>query len=243
VIALVALVIATIDGGARGFGDPLVLGGFAVFALAAASFVIIERRSPDPMLPLSLFSSRTFSCCSLIGLLINTAFYGLIFLLSLLFQREQHFSPLQTGLALAPLMIAVTISNLCSGWIVHRIGPRLAIGIGALLTGAGCAGLMGINAATDYGAMVGQLFALGLGCGVIVPTITAKLLGSVDRSRSGTAAGTLNTLRQAGSAIGVALFGSLIASSLITGLHAALAISIAAMLVIAGVAPLLSRGA
>ena len=143
VVALVALVIATIEGGVHGFGDPLVLAGFAVFALAAASFVMIEHRSARPMLPLALFRSSTFSACALIGLLINTAFYGLIFVFSLLFQREQHLSPLQTGLALAPVMVAVTVANLASGSIAQRLGPRAAVAGGAVLVAAGCAGLLG----------------------------------------------------------------------------------------------------
>jgi MFS transporter, DHA2 family, methylenomycin A resistance protein len=240
VAALVALVIATIEGGVRGFGSPLVLAGFAAFAVAGASFVTIERRAARPMLPLALFRSRTFSACALIGLLINTTFYGLIFVFSLLFQREQHFSPLQTGLALAPIMVSVTLSNLASGWIAQRIGPRWAVAGGALLVAAGCAGLLGVDAGTGYAAVVWQMLALGFGCGVIVPTITSELLGSVDRSWSGVAAGTLNTLRQAGSAIGVALFGSLIASGLIGGLHVALAVSVALVVVIGGLAPLLA---
>jgi MFS transporter, DHA2 family, methylenomycin A resistance protein len=240
VLALVALVIATIEGGAHGFGDPLVLAGFAVFALAAASFVMIEHRSARPMLPLGLFRSSTFSACALIGLLINTSFYGLIFVFSLLFQREQHLSPLQTGLALAPVMVAVTVANLASGSIAQRLGPRAAVAGGAVLVAAGCAGLLGIDAGTGYAAVVAQMFALGFGCGVIVPTITSELLGSVERSWSGVAAGTLNTLRQAGSAIGVALFGSLIASGFITGLHAALGVSVGLVVVIGGLAALLA---
>ena len=83
---------------------------------------------------------------------------------------------------------------------------------------------------------------LGLGCGVIVPVITSEMLGSVERSWSGVAAGTLNTLRQSGSAIGVALFGSLIASGIIAGLHVALAVSIGLAVVIAGLTPLLAGG-
>ena len=243
VAALVALVIATIEGGVRGFGDPLVLAGFAVFALAGASFVTIERVSARPMLPLELFRSRTFSVCALIGLLMNTSFYGLIFVFSLLFQREQHLSPLQTGLALVPIMVGVTLANVASGSITQRVGPRWVVAGGALLVAAGCAGLRGVDAATGYAAIAAQMFALGVGCGLIIPTITSELLGSVDRSWSGVAAGTLNTLRQAGSAIGVALFGSLIASGLIGGLHVALAVSVGLVVVIGALAPLLAAAA
>jgi DHA2 family methylenomycin A resistance protein-like MFS transporter len=89
--------------------------------------------------------------------------------------------------------------------------------------------------------MVIALAALGLGCGLTVPVITSELMGSAERSRSGVAAGTLNTLRQTGSAIGVALFGSLIAGAgqFISGFHVALAIAIGLAIVIVGLTPLM----
>ena len=149
---------------------------------------------------------------------------------------------LQTGLALAPIMVAVTLSNLASGQITQRLGPRRAVAAASLLLVAGCSGLLWIDASSSYATLAAQLFVLGLGCGVIVPVITSEMLGSVERSWSGVAAGTLNSLRQSGSAIGVALFGSLIASGIITGLHAALLVSIGLALVIAGLTPLLAGG-
>jgi DHA2 family methylenomycin A resistance protein-like MFS transporter len=241
VIALVALVVATIEGGVKGFADPLVLAGFAVAVLSGACFVAVEATTAKPMLPLRLFSSRTFSVAALIGLLINIAFYGLIFVFSLLFQREQHLSPLQTGLALAPIMIAITGANLGAGRLAQRFGPRRTIAAGALVMGGGCAGLLGVDGSTSYAAMVVQISALGLGAGFIVPVMTSELLGSVERSRSGVAAGTLNMTRQAGSAVGVALFGSLIAAGFISGLHIALAISVGLVVVIGGLTVLLAK--
>jgi DHA2 family methylenomycin A resistance protein-like MFS transporter len=102
-------------------------------------------------------------------------------------------------------------------------------------------GLLGVEGSTGYAAMVVQMSLVGLGAGFIVPVITAESLGSVDRSRSGVAAGTLNTMRQAGSAIGVALFGSLIANTFIAGLHAALAISAGLLVTILALTSLLAR--
>jgi MFS transporter, DHA2 family, methylenomycin A resistance protein len=241
VVTLVALVAATIEGGRSGFGAPLVLPGFALAAIAGVSFVAIEATARSPMLPLRLFRSRTFSLSTLIGLLINVCFYGLIFVFSLLFQREQHLSPLLTGLALAPIMVGITAANLGAGWIADRLGPRRTIATGAILVGAACAGLIGIDGATAYPALVAQITALGVGGGLIVPVITSEMLGSVDRSRFGVAAGTLNTMRQAGSAIGVALFGSLIAVTFISGLRLTLAICIGLTVTIGLLSALLER--
>jgi MFS transporter, DHA2 family, methylenomycin A resistance protein len=241
VLTLTALVAATIEGGSRGFGSPLVLAGFALAALAGALFVVVEARGAAPMLPLGLFENRTFSVSAAIGLLINTAFYGLIFVFSLLFQREQGLTPLETGLALAPIMIAITISNLAAGRVNQRFGPRRTVSVAIVVVAVACAALLGVGASTGYAAMVVQLAALGAAAGSIIPVITSELLGSVERTRSGVAAGTLNTLRQTGSAIGVALFGSLLAghSGFISGVHASLAITVGLCVAIAALAPLL----
>jgi MFS transporter, DHA2 family, methylenomycin A resistance protein len=241
VLTLTALVAATIEGGSEGFTAPLVLAGFGFALLAGATFLVLESRGRRPMLPLALFRSRSFSVSAAIGLLINIAFYGLIFVFSLLFQREQQLTPLQTGLALAPIMIAITGANLAAGRVSERLGPRRAVAAGTLLMVLACAGLLGVGRGTGYGGLVIQLSLLGLGAGSVIPVITSELLGSVDRSRSGAAAGTLNTLRQTGSAIGVALFGSLVAGPghFISGLHVALAIAVGLAILIGGLTPFL----
>jgi DHA2 family methylenomycin A resistance protein-like MFS transporter len=236
VVALSALAGAVIEGGQRGLADPLVLAAFAVAVLAGAAFWVIETRGSRPMLPLRLFRAPSFGAASAIGLLVNIAFYGLLFVLSLFFQRAQHHSALVTGLAFAPMTVAIIAANLVSG----RLAQRLGIVVGAVLMGAGCAGLLGFGAAAPYGALVGQLVALGFGLGLVVPAMTSALLGGVARERSGVASGTLNTARQTGSVLGVALFGTLVAGpgSVVPGWHIALLISIGLLLMIMA----LSRG-
>ena len=241
IATLVLLVGSTIEGGQHGFGATGVLIGYAAGVACGCAFVAVEARGRSPMLPLSLFASRRFSVSSLAGLLINIAFYGLIFVISLFFQRVQNLSPLTTGLALAPTMIGITVSNIASGWLQHRFGAGRILAAGALVVAAACAGMLGVDASTAYTAMVVQLIALGAGGGLVVPTVTSQVLSSVPRRRSGVAAGTLNTLRQTGSAIGVALFGSLLAGSdgFVPGVHASFAISIGLGLAVAALAPLL----
>jgi DHA2 family methylenomycin A resistance protein-like MFS transporter len=241
VLTLTALVAATIEGGSQGFTAPGVLAGFGLALVSGAVFLTLEGRGERPMLPLGLFRSRLFSVSAAIGLLINIAFYGLIFLFSLLFQREQHLTPLQTGLALLPIMVAITGANLAAGRISELLGPRRTVAGGTLLMTVACAGLLGVDGGTGYMGMVIQISLLGFGAGCIVPVITSELLGSVDRSRSGVAAGTLNTMRQTGSAVGVALFGSLVAGTgrFISGLHVALVIATVLAIVIGALTPLL----
>src|SRR5205809_2631629 len=99
IAALGFLAGAIIEGGSLGWRNPFVIAGFAAFAISAALLLWREARAPQPMLPLSLFRHRMFALTSLIGLLVNVAIYGLIFVLSLYFQQVNGLSPFATGLA------------------------------------------------------------------------------------------------------------------------------------------------
>jgi DHA2 family methylenomycin A resistance protein-like MFS transporter len=209
VVALAALAAATIEGGRAGWSAPGVLAGYGVAALAFAAFLAREARAARPMLPLGLFRNRTFSAGAVMGLVLNVAVYGLLFVLSLFFQQDQGRSALATGLAFGPMTGVVLFTNIGAGALAARIGPQRVIAAGAALAAAGCAGLLWVGPETSYAVMAGQLVAIGAGVGLVVPLMTSEILGSVDRSRSGLASGTLNTMRQTGSVIGVALLGSL----------------------------------
>jgi DHA2 family methylenomycin A resistance protein-like MFS transporter len=208
--------------------------GYAVFVLFAAAFVLQERRAPQPMLPLVLFKQRMFALTSAVGLLVNVAFYGLIFVLSLYFQKVNGLSALATGLAFLPMMGAVLPMNLVAARAAERFGAPAIVAVGATLAAAGCIALFGIEHGTRYWAICLQLLAIGAGLGLLVPPLTSALLGSVDKARSGIAAGVLNSTRQTGSVLGVALFGSLIgkADAFMSGARESLVIS-AVLLVIA----------
>jgi DHA2 family methylenomycin A resistance protein-like MFS transporter len=187
------------------------------------------------MLPLSLFGHRMFALTSMVGLLVNVAFYGLIFIFSLYFQRVNGWSPFATGLAFVPMMGAVLPVNLLAPRLAERIGAPATIAIGATLSALGCLALLGIGQGTSYLVMCAQLIVIGGGLGLLVPPLTSTLLGSVEKQRSGIAAGVLNATRQTGSVLGVALFGSLAgqANALLSGAHVSLVISAGLLLVAA----------
>jgi DHA2 family methylenomycin A resistance protein-like MFS transporter len=237
IAALGCLAGAIIEAGTLGVSNPLVIAGFVASAVLAILFVWQERRAPQPMLPLSLFKHRMFALASLVGLLVNVAFYGLIFVFSLYFQRVNGMSPFATGLAFVPMMGAVLPVNLLAPRLAERIGAPLTIAIGTALAAFGCLALLGIAHGTSYWATCGQLVVIGAGLGLLVPPLTSALLGSVEKSRSGIAAGVLNATRQTGSVLGVALFGSLVgqSSAFIAGAHESLVIS-AVLLLAAGAA-------
>src|SRR5438477_2977923 len=223
---------ALIEGGALGWSHPLVIMGFAGAAVIGLLFVWREARAPQPMLPLSLFRHRVFALTALVGLLFNIAFYGLIFVLSLYFQKINGWSPFATGLAFVPMMGMVLPANLVAASVSERLGAPQTIALACVITAAGCVALLPMASGTSYGAIGTQLMILGGGLGLLVPPLTSTLLGSVAKSRSGIAAGVLNATRQTGSVLGVALFGSLVGggNEFITGAHASLVISAAVLL-------------
>jgi MFS transporter, DHA2 family, methylenomycin A resistance protein len=226
------LAAAIIEGGRVGWTDPLVLAGFGSFVVLATLFVLQEHRAAAPMLPLSLFRRRMFALTSLVGLLVNIAFYGLIFVFSLYFQEINGWSSFATGLAFVPMMGAVLPVNLLAPRLAERFGAPAVIAAGALIAAAGCLALLGIDRGTGYWAVFVQLLAMGGGLGLLVPPLTSTLLGSVEKARSGLAAGVLNSTRQTGSVLGVALFGALIGQTdaFLSGARAALIISAALLI-------------
>jgi len=145
--ALGGLAAAIIEGGVRGWGNPWVLVGSATAATFAALFLFREQRARQPMLPLSLFSLT-----SLVGVLVNVAFYGLIFVPSLYFQQIGGLSALATGLAFLPMMAAVLMANLMAARATRRLGALAVIAAGALIVAGGCITLIGI----DRGRAIGR---------------------------------------------------------------------------------------
>ena len=184
------------------------IAGYALFVVATVAFIVVESKSKSPMLPLGVFKDPVFSASTAVGWMINVAFYGLIFVLSLFFQRTLGYSALDTGLAFLPMTGMILPANLVSGHIATRVGPRRPMVVGQIMMIAGCVGLVGASAGTPYWRMAPQLLLLGAGIGLVVPAMTSALLGTVDKSQSGIASGVLNASRQAGSVVGVALFGN-----------------------------------
>ncbi|UVK37304.1 MFS transporter [Mesorhizobium sp. AR10] len=233
VLTLFALTGAFIAAGSTGWTSPLVIGGLAVAIVAGSVFLLVESRAKAPMFPLDLFVRRVPAVTSLVGLAVNLALYGTIFMLSLYFQQERHYSPQQTGLAFLPFMAAVTVSNVVAGRIAGKYGARLPMAIGLSIGAAGFGFMALIQADTSYMSLLWRLLFLPIGIGLAVPAMTTALLSSVPTAVSGTASGMLNTVRQSGGAIGVALFGSALALGTIDGMRLAF---LASALAVAGAA-------
>ncbi len=225
IIALGLLTFICIEGGdALGWTSPWLLASAAGFVLATLLFLLIERRVHDPMLPLTLFSSPTFSAGNLVGFLINFGFYGQLLLMSLYFQQVRGYSALLTGLALLPQAGLISISSWLSGRVTAHHGPRIPMLIGLLLGASGLLATMAVTGATTaYLVLAPALLATGLGMSFTMPAMTAAVIAAAPADRSGIASAVLNASRQVGGTLGVALLVSLVRHGFIAGLHLALA--------------------
>ncbi|NPT47180.1 MFS transporter [Paraburkholderia sp. 1N] len=238
IIALTAFVAAVIELRPLGLSHPLVAGGFILALIATGAFIAVESRVATPMLPLSLFSKRTFNAAVLFGICVNLTYYGMVFVLSLYLQRVRGYTPLQAGLAFLPLTGGFLLSNVASGWVVGRFGARVPMIAGAITAGLGYSLLHFVDASTPLVGLLLPFLLIPSGMGLAVPAMTTAVLASVEAKRAGTASAVLNTARQAGGAVGVAAFGALAsgaaATQIVSGMQAATAISVA-LLVLGGV--------
>ncbi len=239
IIAMVALLIAVLnEAGRRGWADPLILAGAGLCLLAAAAFALRERLARAPVLPPWLLRSRQLSGAATIGLLFNFAFYGMIFTASLYFQNERGLTALRTGIALLPAVAVTMFASVLSGRLARRTGNRPLVITGMLLGAAGLAGWAAAGPNPDYAVLVAPMVAAGFGTSFALTGATTAVMSAAPDSYSGTASGLFNTTRQIGSAVGVALGGSLLAAShsFATGLQTSMAIGAAAYLTAAALA-------
>jgi MFS transporter, DHA2 family, methylenomycin A resistance protein len=183
--------------------------------------------------PLELFRSRPVAVSMSVGFTFNIGFYGLVFLFSLYFQELRGLSPLATGLAFLPMTALTAFVNLVGARIAARFGPRVPISAGQFLMAVGLLSLCIAAAGAPIALLAVLMIPVGLGAALAIPTMTALLVNSVPAERAGTASGVLNTCRQLGGALAVAVFGALVAhrETFLDGLRVSLLI--AALLLLA----------
>lgn len=189
VLTLGLLAAVLIRGGDAGWSNTWVLAGFGVATVLTALFIAFEHFSDHPMLPLGMFKKQAFRATVTTGLLVNIAFYGLIFVFSLYFQRVHHLSPLWTGLMFVPMTGACFIANLFTNRVSARIGDRKTVITGTAIMMLACVAILRMDDLTVYNRFLADFVVLGGSLGLLVPPLTHALLGSVDKTRSGIASG------------------------------------------------------
>jgi EmrB/QacA subfamily drug resistance transporter len=204
-LALAGITYGLTAGPGAGWGAAALLP-LAVGAAAATAFVVHEARCPHPLVPLSLFRSRVFSAANAVTLAVYAALSALLFLLPLQLQQVAGYTALEAGLALAPVTGLMLLFSPSAGRLCQRIGPRLPLTVGPLVSGAGLALMARIGAGDEY--LVDTLppvLIFGAGLTLTVAPLTAAVLGAAPGSRAGIASAVNTAVARAAGLIAVAV--------------------------------------
>ncbi|WP_017349501.1 MFS transporter [Pantoea sp. A4] len=236
--ALGCLTFSLTEASRYGWQHPLIIGCFVASLLLGGVFVRTEARSPDPMLPLSLFRRPNLAASTFIGLVANLTFYGMVFVFSLYFQHIRHFSAAQTGVAFLPMMGILMVMNVVAGRLMTRRGVRELAVSGLLISASGYLLMLLALPGGEHWTLIIPMLLAGSGIALAIPTITHAVLAAAPAHQSDVAGALLNTARQTGGVIGVALFGYMIRHSekvaFMAGMQLSIAISAGLLLLAAG---------
>jgi EmrB/QacA subfamily drug resistance transporter len=203
-----ALVYGLIAAPERGWSDATVVVSLAAGTLLLVAFVFEERRSPAPMMPLALFSSRTFSGVNMLTLLLYAALGGAFFFLPFLFIQVHGYSATLAGAAFLPFTFIMAVMSRWSGGLIDRFGARLPLIIGPAIAATGFALLALLSNAHAFGLMVVPLIVLGVGMAVTVAPLTTTVINAVPERQIGVASGINNAVASLASLLAVAIFGA-----------------------------------
>ena len=202
-------VFGLIRGNAEGWGSPPIVAALGGGSLALAAFAAVELRGRSPMLDLRLFGIPAFSGTAIVAFAQSFALYPLFLFLALWFQDVLGYTPLETGLRLLPLTVALFVAAPVSGALTGRVQLRVLLAAGLALIGAGLLLLRRIDAGSDWTAMLPGFLVGGAGIGVISPALAAAMVGVLSQEQTGLASGVNNTFRQLGIAVGIAVLGAI----------------------------------
>lgn len=212
VVAVGGLVYAIIEGAHFGLhGTALVALVAAV--VAAVVFVAWELRHPRPLLDLRRVRDRTVGGATVSVLLLFFATFGAIYFVAQQFQFVFGYGPLETGLRLLPLAAAVSLGAALSNRVAPRLGARVAVGGGMAVAAAGVLTLTVFDPASGYSPFLASLLLLGFGIGIATPPATDLIMDGFPDSELGAAGGLNDTAVEFGGSLGIALLGSVLATS------------------------------
>jgi EmrB/QacA subfamily drug resistance transporter len=212
-LGVVLLVYGFIRAAQEGWGNALTLASFGAALVVLAVFVLVERRSRQPVTPLRMFTDRNRAGTYGMMLSLAAAIFGMFFFLTLFVQNVLGFGPLRAGLAFLPVSAVIAVGAGVTSQLLPRFGPKPFMVLGALLSAAGLGWLTLTDAHSTYaGSVLGPMLVLGLGMGMQFVSLTLMALSGVAPHETGAASGLLNTTQQVGGSLGlsilVTLFGT-----------------------------------
>jgi EmrB/QacA subfamily drug resistance transporter len=211
-LGLGALTLGLIESDQRGWGSPVIVGLLGAGVVLLAAFAVTEARRPDPMVSPRFFRDGAFSAANAVVLLAGFALLGFVFFNTLYFQAVQGWSPFQAGLRSLPNTLAVVVCAPLAGRLASRYGYRVPVAAGLLLAAAALWALTGIQVATPYTQLWWKLAMFGAGLGLSISPATAAGVAAMPGAQAGVASAVIQTSRQVGGALGVAVLGAVAAA-------------------------------
>jgi EmrB/QacA subfamily drug resistance transporter len=214
------LVYALVDANDAGWGSAQTIGLLAISVALLAAFVVIERRAPSPLMPFSIFRSRTLTGANVVGLLIGASLFSMFFYISLYMQQVLGYSAIHAGLSYLPLAITIIVSAGIASQLVTKIGFKTVLAAGMVFIAAALLWFSQISVGGSFLSDIlgpSLLAAIGLGFAFVTSTIAA--VSGIAEHEAGLASGLINTSQQIGGALGLAIL-SAISISVIGTSHA-----------------------
>jgi MFS transporter, DHA2 family, multidrug resistance protein len=207
---LIAMTYGVIEAGERGWTDPRSLITIVAGVATLIGFVFWQRKAAAPLIDLQLFRSRGFTWGSVLATIAGFGMFGLLFSLPQFFQTIGGHDALGSGLRLLPVIGGLMVGARIAGRLVPRLGAKLIVAFGLLLIAAGLVSGAATGPDTGYGYVAIWITVAGLGLGFTMPPAMNAALGALSAERSGVGSGLMQAMRQVGSAVGVAILGTVL---------------------------------
>jgi len=212
-VGLFGLTYALIEGNNYGWSSARILGSIAIGLVALGVFVLLEMHQRVPMLDLSLFKNSTFAGANVTMLLVALAMFGVFFFNSLFLGQILGYSPIQTGATFLPMTVLIVFVAPLAGRFSDKIGSRWLMGAGLVLLAGSLLSFSTLDASAGFWDIVPGLVLGGFGMSLAMTPTTAAAMSSVPVDKAGVGSAVLNSMRQVGGSLGIALMGAIVASS------------------------------
>jgi EmrB/QacA subfamily drug resistance transporter len=213
-LGLVALVYGFTKAEESGWSSGTTIGLLVAAVVLLAAFVVIERRTADPLLPPRVFTERNRAGSFLVALLIGLSLFGMFLFLVYYLQGTLHYSALKSGLAFLPFSAGIVVSAGLASNLLPRVGPRALMGVGTLMAAGGMLWFTQIAPNSGYAAHVlPPQIVMSLGMGFAFVALSSTALTGVDDRDAGVASALVNTMQQVGGSLGTALLNTIAATA------------------------------
>jgi EmrB/QacA subfamily drug resistance transporter len=213
IVGLVSLVFGIIEAPSHGWTDPLILTAFGIALIALTAFIAWERRSDHPMLNLEFFKNPRFTAANISVTLVFFALFGSLFFLTQYLQFVLGYSALQAGYRVAPIALVLIVVAPITGRLVNRLGNKVLVTAGMTVVATGLWYLSTLTTTSGYGHVLISIMILGTGMALAMTPATESIMGSLPLAKAGVGSAMNDTTRQIGGALGVAILGSVFAST------------------------------